>query len=217
MRKVNLALMALVIALLGGAASAGELRIYGRNAETSSSRCIGDPKTPYCAVETVDACFLWSDPKLCAAVNARHPPSASGLPAELQASNFLYEFVGEKILSAEEAAHFSNYTDPHLPHADPKVDSTWWWACSWGREPCNPPRAGDTVLRVWSWSCDVEEKCNDESRADPNREPGEGCPIAQCSRFPAPDAYFLRWDRVKWVFLIKYSDEDLPATLRYHQ
>lgn len=28
---------------------------------TSSSRCIGNPMTPLCAVETHKACFLWND------------------------------------------------------------------------------------------------------------------------------------------------------------
>ena len=31
----------------------------------TSSECVGDPRTPLCAFDTWNACFLWSEPSLC--------------------------------------------------------------------------------------------------------------------------------------------------------
>jgi hypothetical protein len=43
----------------------GHPRIMTLSDETSTSKCIGKPVTPLCAVETKMACFLRGDPNLC--------------------------------------------------------------------------------------------------------------------------------------------------------
>ena len=41
------------VGLLGAESSiAGEVRVLGNDKETSTSKCLGDPKTPLCAAET---------------------------------------------------------------------------------------------------------------------------------------------------------------------
>lgn len=39
--------------------------MIGKDAKTTTSKCIGNPKTPLCAVETVEACLVRQDKKLC--------------------------------------------------------------------------------------------------------------------------------------------------------
>jgi hypothetical protein len=48
-------------------------RIMTQSDATSASRCIGDPKTPLCAVETYEACLLRHDSHLCRRVRGSEP------------------------------------------------------------------------------------------------------------------------------------------------
>lgn len=48
-----------------------ELRFI--TADNATSQCIGDPKTPLCAVETFKACFARNDMKLCRKVGVDSP------------------------------------------------------------------------------------------------------------------------------------------------
>ncbi len=43
----------------------GEYRVMTQDDATSTSKCIGDPKTPLCAVETRIACFMRDNDELC--------------------------------------------------------------------------------------------------------------------------------------------------------
>lgn len=43
---------------------ASELRDIATD-DTASSECIGDPRTPLCALDTWKACFMWGEPSLC--------------------------------------------------------------------------------------------------------------------------------------------------------
>ena len=46
------------------AGSQEETRTMTTTADTSNE-CVGDPRTPLCALETWSACILWSEPSLC--------------------------------------------------------------------------------------------------------------------------------------------------------
>ncbi len=55
----------LIIALLATqVAGAAEIRTIASTGE-ASSECIGDPRTPLCALDTWEACFVWRQPSLC--------------------------------------------------------------------------------------------------------------------------------------------------------
>jgi hypothetical protein len=59
-----------VVAFAGGAEKdGGEVRTI--TATSATSDCIGDPRTPVCAVETLLACFARQDMALCKRVTAR--------------------------------------------------------------------------------------------------------------------------------------------------
>lgn len=47
-----------------------EARTITTTGETSSP-CVGDPRTPLCALDTWEACFLWTEPSLCEKVGLR--------------------------------------------------------------------------------------------------------------------------------------------------
>ena len=73
LRAPRLILMALgAFAMEAGAAHPGvgsELRDIATD-DTASSECIGDPRTPLCALDTWKACFMWGEPSLCTKVGA---------------------------------------------------------------------------------------------------------------------------------------------------
>ena len=52
-------------------------RVMTMEDATSTSRCIGDPRTPLCAVETLMACFIRRQGQLCA-ISHGYPPSEAG-------------------------------------------------------------------------------------------------------------------------------------------
>lgn len=72
--KTNNLLRESIVALLVGcgvvgagahpAATQEEARTMTTTGETSSP-CVGDPRTPLCALDTWNACFLWTEPQLC--------------------------------------------------------------------------------------------------------------------------------------------------------
>lgn len=50
--------------------AASELRDIATD-DTASSECIGEPRTPQCALDTWIACFMWAEPSLCEKVGLR--------------------------------------------------------------------------------------------------------------------------------------------------
>jgi len=52
-------------------------RVMTLDDATSTSRCIGDPKTPLCAAETLMACFIRRQVQLCT-ISHGYPPSEAG-------------------------------------------------------------------------------------------------------------------------------------------
>ena len=168
-------------------ASAGELRTLGWSKETSSSRCIGDPKTPECAVETQIACDIWGDKRLCDIVGYRDPMGRYTVSDYQKVGTTLYEFVGRKTISEGDAKLY--------------VDS-------YGRRPW---RAGDVAVRIFFWGCRPDESCLVESRDDPTREYGEGCPQADCERDKMPSTIVVRRSSAKWIHVGTPQGLDFPG------
>jgi hypothetical protein len=68
---MRFACLALVLCFLAGfPAAAGDVRILTHDNETSTSDCIGNPKTPLCAVETRMACGYYRRKDYCDAVDS---------------------------------------------------------------------------------------------------------------------------------------------------
>ncbi|MEK9970533.1 MAG: hypothetical protein VW600_15435 [Ferrovibrio sp.] len=68
--------------------------------ERSDSRCIGNPQTPLCAVETLLACFARRDPALCRAVWSGGE-GAAGVLSALSSSKYWWSY---RVAAAEQSA-----------------------------------------------------------------------------------------------------------------
>ena len=106
-------------------------RVMTYDDATSTSRCIGDPRTPLCAIETHMACFLRGFVKLCTL--------SHGLP-ESEAKRFYISeadprFVGHKIEYRVTYIHRVRDTDPRLN-----------WNVDW-------LKPGDIEIRTLERSC----------------------------------------------------------------
>jgi len=71
----------------------------------ATSKCIGDPKTPLCAVETILACFARHDSDLCLKVGV----SGMNFPGETYTSH--YRIMSTKILKADHITGRKKDTD----------------------------------------------------------------------------------------------------------
>jgi len=93
------AVAAVLIALCGGVARAGETfpsEVRTITATGATSPCIGDPKTPVCAVETFLACSARQDKSLCLRVGVER--SRFQLPPH----DLHYHILSMRILRAED-------------------------------------------------------------------------------------------------------------------
>ena len=167
-------------------ATAGEVRLMTLDNETSTSDCIGDPKTPLCAVETRDACTLRNIKHLCDMIETKLPTLGKLTPTEKESyvgiSAFSYEIISQRKLSNSEIAQLTaKYGD-------------------------GPWRVGDVaVTQLWT-VCRPEDQCITDSRNDPARAFGEGCPARICRRGPAPETTIVRRKGDRWVIVRDYLE-----------
>lgn len=72
-------------------------RIIGQDDRSTTSRCIGRPETPLCAVETLLACFQWARPDLCRMVDDEEEQYAAVFGDPADPSKYLaYRIVEER-------------------------------------------------------------------------------------------------------------------------
>lgn len=153
---------------------------------TSSSNCIGNPVTPLCAVETMEACGIRSDKPLCDTVGF---DNTDGLVADdyLRLWIFKYELVGSQLLEDSDIPPWAKVLD----------DKSW--------------KSGDRALRLWWWGCRPEDECVVRTREDPTLEYGEGCSTEKyCGREDIPTTYILRHTGNHWSVVDYYLDPVLP-------
>lgn len=150
---------------------------------TSSSRCIGDPMTPLCAVETYEACYYWVDKKACTAMGL--DPSAFRLVPDAYAklSIYHYRIENRKVIDAEDVAVVAEELD------DPRAS------------------LGDVVMQVRWEGCSPIDACVLESMNDPARVYGEGCPPIRCRVSDTPLTYLVRDIGGKWQVVDGYEDK----------
>lgn len=171
------------------------MRILTHYADTSTSKCIGDPKTPLCAVETLMACRMGCLRSFCEAVGREFRGCDDTWPYTANKTKI-------KIYTVETPVHLT-------------ADNIPWWA----REPERHAwEKGDVLIRVRWQGCEPEFECLSESRRDPNRHKGEGCPPTQCYREATHRNYVLRKEGGSWRIAVyyRYSHPTLrfPKALR---
>lgn len=181
-----LALIILVAVTLVRPAVAGELRILTWHKETSSSRCLGDPKSLTCAFETSLACDIWGDEKLCDSIEEYDPLIRRGPHPVHRAQMKLYEFLDRKTLTDDDATKYANPFNPI------------------------PAHAGDVAIRAYLWTCEPDEDCVHESILDPVREPGDACPQTACERDDSPISDIFRKKGAFWILVGGPHGFDFP-------
>ncbi|MGQ0664772.1 MAG: hypothetical protein ACT4P2_14570 [Pseudomonadota bacterium] len=76
--------------------------------EASTSKCVGKPSTPLCAVETFLACFVRKDDRLCRIGGGPHEPQRFYESRKTLISYWRYRVVSAKRLKAEEIPEEAN-------------------------------------------------------------------------------------------------------------
>jgi hypothetical protein len=172
---------------------ATEMQIVTHDPDTSSSRCIGEPKTPLCAIETAWACQIWGKKSLCAAV---------GIPEDYaekewiwhtddrRGANSLYQVIDSKTLTQTDIdTFFSSYSEfPLYP--------------------------GDVIVRLWEAQCHTGGFSASRLAPNPKLSMGDFPPFRNCSRYykTRPDDVVVRprgtgWGYVPHHFLPNMVDE----------
>jgi hypothetical protein len=69
-----------------------------------------------------------------------------------------------------------------------------------------PWRNGDVAVRVEWFSCTATDRCIVESREDPKREFGEGCPRSECVHHVT--IYIMRKKGAVWTYVDTFDEPD---------
>jgi len=148
-RQVTLAMAAIAIAVvLASTATAAEdrFRILRFRPGWTSSACVGDPKTPLCAVETQLACALRDERDLCRKIGWQLPDlerSSDNRPSGAKGTYaYLYRVTGR-----------ARINDADIP--DERRDGRQAW------------RPGDLALRLDLFQCSGSVACRLTQRGSP--------------------------------------------------
>lgn len=166
--RMFIALLALTLPV--ASAIGGEVRVLTYSKETSDSRCIGNPVTPLCAVETMEACRIWADRELCELVGFDYERLLGLVPSDyLRLLIYKYEFMAQQ-----------NLRDSDISAGKRNQGGRSW-------------QIGDVAVQLRWDQCRPTDDCVDESRNDPSRRYGEGCEPTRCmGRKDIRDTYILR-------------------------
>ena len=95
-----------------------ELRTMTTTGDTTS-RCVGDPRTPLCALDTWSACLLWGEPSLCEKVGL----SGQEFRADEMGSTFEWEYtIWQIAVRSIEARHLARIESGRLATRRPELD-----------------------------------------------------------------------------------------------
>ncbi len=154
--SIGALIVAVLIGPLAGANAAdsivkpdppGVWRMLGPDDQDTTSKCIGKPKTPICAVETVLACFVRGDNSLCRGATIDERPIRHVIGGFQFAT---YRFVGSA-----------------------KVGGKGWWRVVESRfgghyrSILSQAKAGDLAVFVHSLPCRTQRNCIEMYRKSP--------------------------------------------------
>lgn len=120
-------------------------RLLTHDDATSTSKCIGDPITPLCAVETVLACFLRSQAELCR-IGSGDPNYPPRIRNEIQpAESRRYWVAGVEIVTEKNRAAYKKvrYLKPQVGDVALRVRDARCYS-----EECNKPVGPPTIYLV---------------------------------------------------------------------
>lgn len=190
---ILLRLALLLVALIGApvaSAVAGELRVLDYTNAGSTSRCIGNPVTPLCAVETLEACRIRGEWKYCERVGYDYSVFEGRVPdAYSRLWYSRYELIAQRILLEKDISLQA------------------------GRPGGKKWKPGDIALLVRWQGCPPDDECVKRTRRDPTRSYGEGCRgFERCGWGVNPRTYILRQRGDRWYLIAAYFDPVLPES-----
>lgn len=187
LRALTVAVMPLICPVSGWP---GEKRVLDFTNEGSTSRCIGDPKTPLCAAETMAACLIRADWKLCEPIEHDYSVYGKWVPAGI---SFLYYYRYEVLPSRP------------LVSSDIAYERLGRLAKPW--------RIGDVAVQLWWEGCPPIDQCIVETQMPPAKNFGEGCrSFANCGRESHPRTYILRRMDSHWIVIASYVEPVFPES-----
>jgi hypothetical protein len=170
--------------------SANEWRLLDPLTHGSTSKCIGDPKTPLCAAETYAACFLAGRKELCRSVGVDYDAEFGDFhPRALTRLYLLFYFkVDQATLGVAD-----------IPAKYPKFGGRSW-------------QPGDIALRMAWQTCEPDLQCLENNRDSPVPTSDLSCrTLKNCRQFPPFDVFnIVRKTGAHWSLIGDYRREDLP-------
>jgi len=185
--------VAMISFVLPAPAGAQEFRVFDPMGKQDTSRCIGDPRTPLCALDTFYACLFRGDIGRCDKVGydykAVYGDNVPSPYAKLAYKRF--REISRKTLGAA-----------NIPSNSIKAATTQWWP-------------GDIAIRIYLEGCPPYDQCVMRTLNDPSLPYGEGCRgLHRCTEFPGHDVTFiLREASGRWRYIAHYYGDDLPPGL----
>lgn len=166
-------------------ASASEMRILTHDPETSSSRCIGEPKTPLCAIETAWACQYWGRKSLCA---------AAGIPDDYAEKKWIWHTDDRR------GANIIYQVIDSRPLTEANIDTFF---SSYSKFPLYP---GDIIVRLWSAHCYTRGFSASRLAPNPKLSMGDIPPFRGCGEYYGnePDDVVVWPATDGWAFVPGY-------------
>ena len=198
----------ILVLLATQAVSAAEVRTIASTGE-ASSKCIGDPRTPLCALDTWRACFVWGESSLCELVGLVGKEFTSG-GDETERGNRIYTYEPSDVLKIE--AHHLADIENRLVRLSP--DQTWF-------------RPGYVDIRYLS--CDYEDRDRCAALVIIVKPMGEVWHLSgwhhadglDCEYYDLPDGYSAKFSEcnlmIPWDDFIDYEISRRAAERRQAQ
>ncbi len=163
-------------------AFAGDRATLTFDPATSSSKCIGNPLTPLCAVETYEACYYWVDKKVCA-VTGVDPDTFQFVPGGYSKLSIYHYWVeNQKVITAEDI--------PIVTKVLSETDNPY--------QKKFKVLSGDIVLQLRWVHCQPVDACVIKTMNDSALSYGEGCPPTRCGTEDYPRTYLVHRFGDKW-------------------
>jgi hypothetical protein len=178
----SIACFLVVCLAISGARAEEPWRVLDNTNEGSASDCIGNPKTPLCAVETAEACFKRGEFDLCRRVGYTWKELGRWVPTEYSLLHYYrYRVVGRGIIRQAD-----------IPPARKALEGL-------------PVRAGDLALLMKWQGCPPIDQCVIETINHPTKFYGEGCrSFDNCGSADGFATYILRRHDEEWQVLLDF-------------
>ncbi len=174
-----------------GAWAAETWRVLDVLGAAGSSSCVGDPKTPLCAIETLEFCFKGGPRVLCRRVGIlmgdRHPDAS---PDYFRLSYHRYREIARGVVRRAD-----------IPPAQKALEELPSWVEKL------PVRAGDLAILMKWQGCQPDDQCVMDTINDPSKPYGVGCrTFDYCSDVNFLSRYILRRHGDEWRVLGFFFD-----------